>query len=98
MVTYMPLVSESMAEVRARLVPFLHELIANHGGKSILCVTHSGIIRLVDSIAINKSLDEIWDRVPTNGCIVILRASKGGSLAMVRDFHVGLESTTASPV
>lgn len=81
---------ETMREVRDRLAPYLEQVVRAHAGKRVLLVTHSGVLRTVDSIVRGLPFDEIWDRVPPNACIFIVRALADGSWQILRDFHDGV--------
>lgn len=76
---------ETMAQVRERVAAVIREVAARHPGKTVLMATHSGAIRAVDSICQKKSFDEIWDRVPPNGCIFVIRATADGKIEVIQD-------------
>lgn len=77
---------ETMVEVRLRLKSFIDEVVQRHPGETVLMVTHSGVVRALDSLCCNLSLDDIWHRAPGNCAIFIVRAHDG-SFEVVRDFH-----------
>jgi broad specificity phosphatase PhoE len=83
---YRPPGGETMVEVRDRVERCLRSLVAKNPGKTILLVTHSGVVRAVDSLRARKSFEDLWDRVPCNGCIFILRATQDGRFLTIRDF------------
>jgi 2,3-bisphosphoglycerate-dependent phosphoglycerate mutase len=82
---------ETMAEVRERLRRFLARVVPKHRGRTVLNVTHSGVVRAMDSIVQGRPFDEIWDRVPQNCCIFVVRAHADGSYEVERDFHQALQ-------
>jgi len=83
--TWAPPEGESMAEVRERVRQFLLDLASRHSGQTVLLVTHSGVVRAVDSLCQGASFDEIWDRVPLNGCVYVARVYRTGQFECVRD-------------
>lgn len=85
--TYRPPGGETMAEVRERLKRFLANRADEIRGKTVLIVTHSGVVRTFDSLCQQKTLDEIWDRVPQNCCLFIANANGDGRYQITRDFH-----------
>jgi broad specificity phosphatase PhoE len=76
---------ESMIEVRQRLKTFLRVKSASHQDQTVLAVTHSGVIRALDSLISGSSFDLIWHRTPHNCCIYIVKMMNG-KLQTVRDF------------
>lgn len=78
---------ESMAEVRERVAAFISEATKKHAGQTVLCATHSGTVRAVDSIWSGKPFEEIWHRVPGNCSILIIKAWPDGRFELVRDFY-----------
>jgi phosphoserine phosphatase len=82
---------ETMVEVRTRLKAFLDEAAHRHAGETVLMVTHSGVVRALDSICCGLTLDDIWHRAPGNCSIFIVRAHEG-DYEVLRDFH-DLETT-----
>jgi broad specificity phosphatase PhoE len=89
--TWRPPAGESMDEVRARLVPYLQELAETHAGKTVVLVTHSGIVRVLDGLARRQSLDEIWDRKPPNCCVYVVELRPGPELLVLKDFEPALD-------
>jgi broad specificity phosphatase PhoE len=77
---------ETMREVRDRVAPFLRAVVHRHAGQRVLLVTHSGVVRTVDSIVRGLAFDEIWHRVPPNACVFVVRAMADGGWQIVRDF------------
>lgn len=78
--------AESLEEVRARLQPFLTELARRHAGESVLVVTHSNVVRLVDALCCGQPLEEIWHRAPHNACVFIVEARADGRMDVVKHF------------
>lgn len=78
---------ETMAEVRERLREFLDRIVPKHRGETVLCVTHSGVVRALDSIVQGLPFDEIWGRVPQNCCMYVVGARSDGAYEIMRDFH-----------
>lgn len=79
--------AESLHDVRGRVEPFLGEIAAKHPSQTILVVTHSNILRLLDSLATGEDLDAIWrHRIPPNACRFTLQAWPTGKLAVVEHF------------
>ena len=85
--TYRPPGGETMAEVRERVDRYLRRLVSDHPGQTLLLVTHSGIVRAVDSICRGQTFDEIWQRVPYNACIFVVRVSQDGRFSVETDFY-----------
>lgn len=82
---------ETMAEVRERVRAFLEQIVPAYRGKTVLNVTHSGVVRAMDSICQNKPFDEIWSRVPPNCCIFMVKAFGDGRWEILQDFHKDLQ-------
>ncbi|MBX7247370.1 MAG: histidine phosphatase family protein [Candidatus Sumerlaeaceae bacterium] len=82
---------ETLSEVRDRVAPFVENLVRDFPGQTLLLVTHSGVVRVFDSICSGKSLDEIWSRQPPNACIFVLKALVG-HLEVERDFLPATEN------
>jgi phosphoserine phosphatase len=85
--TYRPPGGETMAEVRERIDRYLRRLVGEHPGKTLLLVTHSGVVRAVDSICQARTFDEIWGRVPYNACIFVVRVNQDGRFSVETDFY-----------
>ena len=83
--TWAPPRGETMLDVRERVRKFLLTIADEHAGQIVLAATHSGIVRAVDSLCRKQSFDAIWHRVPQNGVIYILHASKDGSFERLWD-------------
>lgn len=77
---------ETMAELRDRLRSFFDKLCTAHAGKTLLLVSHSGVVRATDSLCSGQSFDERWHRVPPNCCLFIVQGTSGSSLSVVRDY------------
>ena len=80
---------ESYAEARVRLRQLLDRILVRHAGHNIMLVTHSGIVRLFDSLASGSPLEDIWDRHPPNACVFVLRAWPDGRFHVMRDMMEG---------
>jgi broad specificity phosphatase PhoE len=93
--SFRPPGGETFGEARARLQPFLESIVRRHPGETVLLVTHSGIVRLFDSIVQGQMLDAIWHRHPPNCCVYILRAWPDGRFEVVRDH---MDSAEPAPV
>lgn len=78
---------ETMGDVRARLSAFIAKLVREFPGKTVLNVTHSGIVRLADSIARREPLDAIWHRVPPNCCVFVIESGPRGRFKILHDFE-----------
>ena len=76
---------ETMAEVRARVVAHVVQAAAAHPGRTILNVTHSGVVRIMDSVCQGRPLEELWERHPPNLCVLIARVADG-RCEMIQDF------------
>ncbi|MGB9690738.1 MAG: histidine phosphatase family protein [Candidatus Sumerlaeaceae bacterium] len=83
--TWAPPRGETMAEVRERLRLFLLDLAAAHAGQTVLLVTHSGIVRALDSLCRGESFDAIWHRVPQNAAVYVARVHPDGRFERVWD-------------
>lgn len=96
--TWRPPDGETFEEVRVRLRPFLDEVIRRHAGQTVLLVTHSGTVRVVDGMVQGRCLDEIWHRHPPNACVYVVRAWPGGRFQIVRDMmgQDGLETASGA--
>lgn len=86
--TWRPIAGESLLEVSARVLAFIRVLSAEYAGQSLICVTHAGVLRVIDAFVSKQSLDEIWDRVPPNCAIFILDANAAGEMRVVQHFAV----------
>jgi broad specificity phosphatase PhoE len=75
-----------MVEVRARVEKYLVEIAPRFAGKTAGMVTHSGIIRVVDSLCARQTLDEIWERVPPNGCVFMVKYSPSSGFSVLKHF------------
>ncbi|MEI7635078.1 MAG: histidine phosphatase family protein [bacterium] len=84
--THRPPGGEAMFEVRHRVVEFLRELVGKRPGKTILLVTHSGVVRVADSISSEKPFRDIWHRTPPNACIFTIRGHADGHFEIVKGF------------
>ena len=80
---------ESYQEARIRLNALLSRVLEHHEGKTVMMVTHSGIVRLFDSLARGVCLEEIWERHPPNACVFVLRVWKSGRVHVLRDMMEG---------
>ena len=89
--TWRPPDGETLIEVRERVFAFANAVVRDLPGRTLLMVTHSGVVRVFDSICSGKSLDEIWFRQPPNACIFVLRAL-GGQLEIEKDFLPAAEN------
>ena len=87
--TWRPPDGETFEEVRARVRPFLAQAVARHAGQTVLMVTHSGTVRVIDGMVRGCSLDDIWHRHPPNACVYVLRAWGDGRFEVVRDMFDG---------
>lgn len=83
--TWAPPNGETMAQVRERVREFLLALAVNHAGQTLLLATHSGIVRAVDSLCLNKTFDQIWHRVPQNAAIYVARVYPHGQFERIWD-------------
>lgn len=83
--------AESLEEVGHRVTALLARLAAAHAGQTVLAVTHSGVLRVIDAAATGRTLDEIWHRTPPNGAVMEIQADNAGRLWMVKDFMTGPE-------
>jgi len=81
-----PVDGETLVEVRARVLEFFKDLVIRHASETVLLVTHSGVVRVIDSEATGESLDDIWDRAPGNACIFHLEAASAGHLHVTAHF------------
>ncbi len=85
---YSPPYGESFREARKRLYPFVRRIVARHRGDCALLVTHSGMVRLFDSLAHGyANLDDIWQRHPPNGCVVVLDVTVDGKVTIIRNLE-----------
>ncbi len=84
--THRPPDGETMVEVRERVKRFLLDLVARSRGKSLLVVTHSGVVRAVDSLCSGMPFDDIWHRTPPNAGYCIVRVDEKNRFRMVQDF------------
>jgi broad specificity phosphatase PhoE len=82
---WLPPGGESMRDVRARVEVFLKEILALHAGRAVVLVTHSGVVRAVDSLCAGKSLDELWHRTPGNACVFEIEHSGNSCFTIIRD-------------
>lgn len=84
--TWRPPGGETLEEVRDRVISFIRELVQKHPGETVLLATHSGVVRVVDSISTGETLEDIWNRAPGNACIFILQADHAANFRVVRHF------------
>lgn len=83
--TWAPPNGETMAQVRERVKRFFLSLALHHAGQTLLLATHSGIVRAVDSLCLNKDFDQIWHRVPQNGAVYVARVYPDGQFERIWD-------------
>ncbi len=83
--TWAPPKGETMAQVRERVRSFLLDLVQSHAGETVLLVTHSGVVRAVDSLCRGETFDAIWHRVPQNAAVYVARVFPNGSFECVWD-------------
>ncbi|MCX7625982.1 MAG: histidine phosphatase family protein [Candidatus Sumerlaeaceae bacterium] len=83
--TWAPPQGETMVQVRDRVRTFLLSLARQHTGQTLLLVTHSGIVRAVDSLCSGQTFDQIWHRVPQNGAVYVANVYPDGQFERVWD-------------
>lgn len=96
--TWAPPQGETMAQVRDRVRHYLLGLARRYPGRTILLVTHSGIVRAIDSLCLGRNFDELWHRVPKNGCVYVARVYAAGRFECLEDcFEEPAENLLNSP-
>lgn len=83
---------ESLADVRARALPRLAELIQQHQGQAFIIVAHAGINRVILSEALSLSLDYIFRLDQNYGCLNIIDYFP--DLAVLRLLNGGVNGVT----
>lgn len=85
---------ETLIEVKQRFREFLSRLAGRHSGSSILLVSHSGVLRVCDSLASGQPLEAIWNRQPANGAILEFDCTPSGLMTITKHFWETHPSTT----
>ena len=77
---------ETLVEVKKRTHEFLIRLARQYAGQLVLLVSHSGVLRVCDSLASGLPLEQIWERQPGNGAILEFTCSPAGIMTITRHF------------
>lgn len=77
---------ETLTEVRERVQGLMNELTRRHPGQTVLLVTHSNVVRIIDALCCGQPLEEIWHRVPPNACVFIVKGTPEKGLRVVKHF------------
>lgn len=84
--TWRPIGGESLVEVGSRVMTFIRTAAVHYPGKTVVAVTHSGVLRTLDSVASGETMDALWDRVPPNCGILHLQANSAGDVKVINHF------------
>ncbi len=84
--TWRPVGGETLVEVSARVLTFIRQMTEKYPGETIVLVTHSGVLRVLDALSSRQSLEQIWEQAPANCAIFELDANADGDLKVVRHF------------
>ncbi len=86
--TYRPPGGETFAEARERVGLLVEHLMRRHVGETVLLVTHSGVVRIFDSLGHGGiSLELSYDRNPPNACVFVLQMWRDGRVKVLRDLN-----------